>query len=322
MTPETMRAAAFDKFGGPEVIHTETLPTPKLSAREVLIEVKTAGVGVWEPSLVRGEWGDGEAGFPRVLGADGAGVVIDVGDKVKGFKPGDRVYGWGFDNKKGGFFAEYIALDEDKVARIPEPLTFDQAGALAVDGITALEGLEELKVEEGDSIIIIGASGGVGHCAVQLARRMGLHVFAVASGSDGVSLCRRLGCDEVVDGKRDDVVGAARTFRPDGYDGALVLAGQEDGWESVLKLVQRRGRVVYPNGVEPEPKAPEGIKLKVYDGIPTPKMFERLNALVERDAGIPFHVEVSRSFPLEEASVAMKEVEQHHVGKIELRVRD
>jgi len=315
-----MKAAAFEQFGGPEVIRTQALPTPQPSPREVLIEVKTAGVGVWEPSLMRGEWGDGQAGFPRVLGSDGAGIVVAAGDKVKGFKPGDRVYGWGFDSKKGGFFAEYIALAEDKVARIPDSLTFDQAGALAVDGITALEGLEELKVDEGGSIIIIGASGGVGHLALQLARRMGLHVLAVASGDDGVSLCRRLGCDAVVNGKQDDVEKAARELRPDGYDGALVLAGRDDGWTGVLELVQRRGRIVYPIGVEPEPKAPSGLKVKTYDGIPTPKMFERLNALIERDAGIPFHVEVSRSYPLEEASQAMREVEQHHVGKIELRV--
>jgi NADPH:quinone reductase-like Zn-dependent oxidoreductase len=317
-----MKAAAIDRFGGPEVMHTELLPTPKPSQREVLIEVKCAGVGVWEPSLMRGEWGDGQAGFPRVLGSDGSGVVVEIGDKVKGLKPGDRVYGYGIDSQKGGFFAEFVALSEDKVTKIPGSLTFDQAGALAIDGITGLVGLAELKVQEGGSIIIIGASGGIGHLAVQLARRMGLHVLAVVSGSDGMSLCRRLGCDAVVDGKRDDVEKAAREFRPDGYAGALVLAGREDRWQGVLELVNRRGRIVYPNGVEPEPKAPSGVKVKAYDGIVTPKMFERLNALIEKDAGVPFHVEVSRSFPLEQAAVAMKEVEQHHVGKIELRVAD
>jgi len=320
MLPETMKAAAIDKFGGPEVIHTETVPTPKLSDREVLIQVYVAGVGVWDPYLVSGQLGDGEAGFPRVFGSDGAGTVVAVGAKVRSLKPGDPVYGWGFDNRKGGFFAEYVAIPEDKVAKIPDGLSLEEAGGLAVDGITALEGLDELKVKEGATLIIIGASGGAGHLACQLARRRGVRVFAVASGPDGVELCQRLGCEAAVDGKAGDVVDRAKQLCPEGYDGALVFAGKDDRWQPLLALLKKHTKVVYPNGVDPEPKAPPRVKAKSYDGVSTPKMFERLNELIE--AGRPaFHVTLAHVYPLDEAATALREVEQHHVGKLALRVR-
>src|SRR5439155_19169998 len=118
---------------------------------------------------------------------------------------------------------------------------------------------DSLKLKSGESILIFGASGGIGHLAVQLARRMGARVLAVGSGNDGVALLKRLGADAVVDGHKDDVAAVARQFAPDGLDAALLTAGGKQA-DRTLQALRDGGRVAYPNGVEPEPKARAGIK--------------------------------------------------------------
>ena len=200
--PETMKAAAIDRFGGPEVIHTRSLPVPKPGEYEVLIQLDTAGIGVWDPYVREGEIPTGEQRFPRVIGNDGAGTVVAAGDRVTRFRIGERVYAYSMD---GGFYAEYVAVNEDNVAPIPPGVEPDEAGALGADGITALRGLDdELRLQAGETLMIFGASGGIGHIAVQLAKRMGARVLAIASGSDGVDLVRRLGADAAVDGRHQD----------------------------------------------------------------------------------------------------------------------
>ena len=156
-----------------------------------------------------------------MIGNDGAGTVVAAGDRVTRFRVGERVYAYSMD---GGFYAEYVAVNEDNVAPIPPGVEPDEAGALGADGITALRGLDdELRLQAGETLMIFGASGGIGHIAVQLAKRMGARVLAIASGSDGVDLVRRLGADAAVDGRHQDPPAAARAFAPGGLDAALVL---------------------------------------------------------------------------------------------------
>src|SRR5262249_57766568 len=110
-----------------------------------------------------------------------------------------------------GFYAEYVAVHEENVAPIPKGLDPEEAGALGADGVTALRGLaDQLDLRPGERLMVFGASGGVGHIAVQLAKRMGAKVLAVASGPDGVALVKRLGADAAVDGRKDDVASAVR----------------------------------------------------------------------------------------------------------------
>jgi len=140
----------------------------------------------------------GKPNFPYVLGSDGAGTVVAVGQHVSQVRQGDQVYALALANPKGGFHAQYIAVKADQVSRIPRNLTTEQAGAMPVDAITALIGLDDtLGLKRGESIMIFGASGGIGHMAVQLAKRMGARVLAVASGEDGVALAAPAGrgCD-------------------------------------------------------------------------------------------------------------------------------
>jgi NADPH:quinone reductase-like Zn-dependent oxidoreductase len=312
--PQEMKAAAIDRYGGPEVLHTETLPVPRPRRGQVLIRLDAAGVGVWDPYVRSGEFEIGERRFPKVIGNDGAGEVVAVGEGAKRFRLGDRVYAY---SMEGGFYAEYVALDEDAVAPIPPGLSAEEAGALGADGVTAVRGLDdELHLAAGHSLMVYGASGGIGHLAVQLAKRIGARVLAVASGPDGVELVRKLGADAAVDGKRDDVARAARALAPGGLDAALVLVDGES-LGPALETVRKGGRVAYPNGVEPAPRAPKGVKLVAYDGTPGRDAFERLHQLI---AAGPFHVELGRVYRLEEAAKAHREVGEHHLGKLALRV--
>jgi NADPH:quinone reductase-like Zn-dependent oxidoreductase len=312
--PTTMKAAAIDQFGAPDVLRLQSLDVPTPKPNEVLIQLDTAGIGVWDPFVREGELEFGPRSFPFVIGNDGAGTVVALGKNVKRFRVGDRVYAY---TLKGGFYAEYVAVNEDHVAPVPPGLKPEEAGALGADGVTALRGLDdELKLQAGEKLMVFGASGGIGHIAVQLAKRMGAAVFAVASGEDGVELARRLGADVVIDGRRDDVAAAARAFAPEGFDAALVLVNGR-GLNEGLSLMKPDGRVAHPNGVEPVPRAAEGVKVLGYDGTPEREVFERLNRLI---GSAPFHVELGRVYSLDEADRAHREISEHHLGKLALRL--
>src|SRR5712671_5114842 len=318
-TGTTMRAAALDKFGGVETIQMKTLPIPEPGPDEVLLRVESAGVGVWDPYEREGEFAKmsgTKPSFPYVLGSDGAGTVATVGAQVRRFKEGDHAYALALVNPKGGFYAEYAAVKADNVSPIPKKLSVEQAGVMPSDALTALRGLDEiLKLKKGESLMVFGAGGGIGHLAVQLGKRMGARVFAVASGEDGVALAKRLDADVVVNGRKDDVEAAARAFAPDGLDAALVTAGGE-ATDRALLAMRDNGRVAYPNGVMPEPKAPSGVKIQSYDMEPTREQIEKLNRLIESG---PFEVHVARTFPLDKAADAHLELDKHFLGKLALR---
>lgn len=318
--PETMNAMAVDEFGGVDKLTLHELPVPEIRADELLVRVHTAGVGVWDPWERKGGFADrmeGEPSFPYVLGSDGAGVVAAVGADVTDFAVGDRVYGFGALEPRTAFYAEYAAVRADSAARLPAGLDLAQAGAMPADAITALVGLDRvLDLREGEKLLVYGASGGVGHLAVQLAKRMGAEVLAVASGEDGVALVRELGADAAVDGRGGDVAAAVRDFAPDGLDAVLATANG-DSLTQALGGLRPGGRLAWPNGVEPAPRAPEGVSAESYDGEPDAGLFERLNALIE--AG-PFRVVVSRAFPLADAPAAHRALREHYLGKLALDI--
>ena len=129
-----MRAAAIDRFGGPEVLRIHELPVPHLNHDEVLIRLHTSGVGSWDAEMRAGWWPQGEPQFPLVLGTDGAGTVVAKGAHVRRFRDGDTVYAYSFANPKGGFYAQYVVVAAEKVAPTPAGLSLDKAGAIADDG--------------------------------------------------------------------------------------------------------------------------------------------------------------------------------------------
>lgn len=215
---------------------------------------------------------------------------------------------------RGGFYAAYAAVEAEHVAHVPDKLPTDQAGALAWDGLTALTGLDVLELQRGDSLMIFGASGGIGHLALQLARRAGLRVLAVASGNDGLALTRRLGADAVVDGRREDVATAARTFAPTGLDAALITAGGA-GAQHALSALKSDGRVAIPNGVLPVPDVGSGHEPILYDGDRSRTGTDQLNALIESG---PFEVHLAQTFPLADVAKAHRALSVHYCGKLVL----
>ena len=324
MAKDAMRAVAIDRFGGPETLSVKSIPIPEAKADQLLIRVGSAGLGVWDIGEREGfvaEMYGHKPTFPYVLGTEGAGKVAEVGKKVKNFRKGDLVYGltWGT-NPKAGFDAEYVAVDADWVSPIPSSLAIEQAGALMIDGAVALRGLDEiLKLKRNDNLLVFGASGGVGHLAVQIGVRMGAHVFAVASGDDGVKLALRLGAEGAIDGRRGDIAASAKTFASKGFDSALFTASGEAA-DRAVSTVRDGGRVAHPFGLDPALKARSTVRMQGFNGgdywnVMPRALIAKLNTLIE--AG-PFEVEISRTFPLEKVGEAHAALQSHHLGKMAL----
>jgi NADPH2:quinone reductase len=318
--PATMRAAAIDRFGKPDVLKLHVLPVPEIDRSEVLIAIHTAGVGSWDADIRGGWWpGGGRPKFPLVLGTDASGTIVAVGSKVRRFSVGDTVYAYSFSNTKGGFYAEYVVVDADHVGRAPEMLNLKEAGAVATVGVTALQGIDDtLHVKRGENVVIHGASGGVGSLALQFAKMRGARVLATASGRDGTAFVRRLGADAAADARRDDLKAAALAFAPEGIDAVLALAGGKP-LTRLLDAVRRGGRVAFPNGVDPAPRKRPGLSVTPYDGTPGAREFERLGRAIE---AARLKVPIAGAYLLEQAAHAHARVQKGHVlGKIVLRIR-
>lgn len=314
--PKTMRAAAIERFGGPEVLVARELPTPVPRPDDVLIALHTSGAGEWDAWHRQGGDAPAHPHFPMVLGTDGAGLVAACGSKVRRFQEGDEVYA--YDYERRGFYAEYVAVAANHAGRVPPELDLGRAGAIACIGLTALQGVDDaLHVRKGEAVVVHGASGGVGHLAVQFAKARGARVLGTGSGKDGMALVRSMGADEAVDGKHSDLAAAARRFAPEGIDSVLALVGGES-LEHLIGTVHDGGRVAWPNGIEPEPRRRPGIEFLPYDATPGVREFERLGRSVE---AAKLKVHIGAEFPLAAASEAHRRLESGHLlGKMVLRI--
>ncbi len=316
--PKVMRAAAIDGFGGPEVLTLRMLPVPELDEEEALIAVHSAGVGGWDADMRAGWSPSGRTRFPLVLGSDGAGTIAATGSHARHLHIGDEVYSYSFDNAKGGFYAEYVAVAADKVAHKPNVLDLMHAGAIPTTGLTALQGIDDaLRIKPGETVLIHGASGGVGSLAVQFAKLRGAQVIATAKGEDGLEFVRRLGADEAVDVEREDTA-KIRRLVPGGVPAVLALAGGE-ALERCLDAVKSGGRLAYPNGVEPEPKKRPGLRIISYNAEAGVDEFSRLSLAVEQ---AKLQVPIAAAYALADAAKAHERIAAGHVlGKIVLRMR-
>jgi NADPH:quinone reductase-like Zn-dependent oxidoreductase len=210
----SMEAAVRHQYGSADSVKLAEIERPVVKDGEVLVRVRAAGVdrGVWHlmtgrPYLMRiAGVGFGAPKNP-VLGMDVAGVVEAVGTKVTRFQRGDEVFGIG-----AGSFAEYALAREDKLTHKPENLTFEQAATVGISGSTALQALRDHgNVQPGQEVLIIGASGGVGTFAVQIAKALGARVTAVCS-TGKMEMVRSIGADRVIDYTRDDFAASAQRY--------------------------------------------------------------------------------------------------------------
>lgn len=210
----TMKAIVYRCYGGPEVLKLEDIAKPSPSDEQVLVKVRAASANPLEwhylrgmPYIMRGQVGVG-APLNIRLGTDFAGVVESVGRKVTRFKPGDEVFG-GAD----GAFAEYVTVRESRaLAMKPANMNFEQASAVAIAGVTALQALRDKgALQPGQKVLVNGASGGVGTFAVQIAKSMGADVTGVCS-TRNVDLVRSLGADHVVDYKQENFTRLATRY--------------------------------------------------------------------------------------------------------------
>jgi NADPH:quinone reductase len=317
-----MRALAIDHFGGPEVLTVRTIPIPEIKPDQILIRVESAGVGVWDIAERDGRLAKMfgiEPKFPWVLGSEGAGEITAVGGRVSGFRNGDVVYGdiWSRTaTTKTGFYAEYTALNADHAWQVPSTVTIEQAGALLIDGATALRGLDDtLALKSGEKLMIFGASGGLGHLAIQLGKRLGARVFAIASGEDGMALALKLGAEAAVDGHGGNIAASSREFAPNGFDAALITTPGEAA-EKALTLVREGGRAAYPwINQRPAPKAPATIRLSGYNGNIDRALVTKLNKLIESGS---FEVHLDKTFTLGQAVEAYEALSLHHLGRLAL----
>lgn len=243
----SMQAILQDSYGTTDVWRLGETTKPAIASDEVLVQVRAAGMdrGTWHlmtglPFLMRVIGFGFRRPKNRVPGLDVSGVVVAVGSDVTRFRPGDEVFGI-----SRGSYAEYAAAREDKLAHKPTSLTFEQAAVVPVSGLTALQALRDAgRAQSGDRVLVVGASGGVGSYATQLAKAMGAEVTGVASTAK-VDFVRSLGADQVVDYTRSDFADGttrydlildiggnsplARLRRALTANGTLVIVGGESG---------------------------------------------------------------------------------------------
>jgi NADPH:quinone reductase-like Zn-dependent oxidoreductase len=213
-----MQAIVYHTYGTPDVLRLEKVETPTPAADEVLVRVHAASVNAADEHLLRGASllvrmmaGGLNAPKKKILGADIAGVVEAVGSAVTKFKPGDAVYGDVSAARSGGF-AEYAAVPEKFLALKPVNLSFEEAAAVPIAGMTALQGLRDKgQLQAGQKVLITGASGGVGSFAVQIAKAFGAEVTATCS-TGKMEMVRALGADHVIDYTREDVTKGGQRY--------------------------------------------------------------------------------------------------------------
>ncbi|MEU6878181.1 NAD(P)-dependent alcohol dehydrogenase [Streptomyces sp. NPDC046712] len=315
-----MKAIVQDRYGSAEVLEFKDIETPVPKDREVLVRVHAASVNARDWHLMRGDpyLARLVLGVRRpkakILGTDFAGRVEAVGPGVTRLRPGDEVFG-----EAEGAFAEYMCASEDVVERRPANLTFEQAAAVPLAGTTALMGLRDLgRVQQGQKVLINGASGGVGTFAVQIAKALGADVTGVCS-TRNVDLVRSLGAERVVDYTQEDF-----TTGPERYDLVFDLVGNRSLAE-YRRALSPTGTLVLSGGGVFEGGSlvgPMGLLLKgqvlspfvrhrllVLSASPGAEKLAALRDLAESGSITPV---IDRTYPLSEVAEAIRYVEIEH----------
>ncbi|MFD4596458.1 NADP-dependent oxidoreductase [Streptomyces sp. NPDC058464] len=303
------KAYVYTRHGGPETEAFAELDRPVPGPGELLVAVRAAGVNPVDWKL-RGGFrrpGEGEARFPVVLGSEAAGVVEEIGEGVTGFATGDEVFG----NTAGGAFAEYALLQASVTAHKPAALSFADAATLPVAAATAYDGVRQLDLPEGATLLVTGAGGGVGAAVLQIAHAWGLRVVGVASAAKK-GVVESLGAVHVASGP--GLADRVRAAAPRGVDGVYDLVGGEVLAEAAGLLADRTKLITA--GAPPETVAALGGAR--VERARTAAVLDEVAELVVAGELDPH---VSQTFPLDRADEALRAVEDGHaLGKIVIEV--
>ena len=326
-----MQAIVQDTYGSTDVLELRDVATPAPKDGEVLVRVHAAGLdrGVWHvmtglPYLIRVVVPTLGLRRPKVpvRGMDLAGRVEAVGGHVTRFEPGDAVFGW----SDAGSYAQYVSVPEDHLAPMPATLDFEQAAAVPISGFAALQGLRDVgEVQPGQKVLVIGAAGGVGSFAVQIAKAFGARVTGVASTTQ-LDLVRAIGADEVIDYTRDDVTDGTRH-----WDLILDTAGHRSlsrlrralSPGGTLVIVGSEGRGRWMGGFDRNLRAVAlsrlvGQRLRMLASTPRQEDLQTLRELLQAGKVTPV---IDRTFPLGEVPEAIGHmVAGHGRGKVVITI--
>jgi NADPH:quinone reductase-like Zn-dependent oxidoreductase len=314
-TPATamMKAVVLREYGGTSTLHYEEAPRPEPKADEVLIRVVAASVNPVDVAIRSGKYAEYfHTTLPLIPGMDAAGVVEKAGSKISTLKAGDPVYAF-FTLRGEGGYAEFALAKENEVARRPSSITYEQAAAVPAAGSTAWQALvDAAKLSEGQTVLIHGGSGGVGHMAIQIAKARGARVVATASTVNQEFL-KKLGADQAIDytkTKFEDVV----------KDVDVVLDAV--GGDTLTRSygVVKKGGIIVTIADEPDQKTLDahGIRGVAISAAAKSETFAHLTRLIEDKKLRPV---VTQVFPLSEVAKAQDQIATRHTrGKIVLRI--
>ena len=304
------KAYAYTRYGGPETETFVDVDRPSPGPGQILVAVRAAGVNPVDWKLRTGFRRPGDTGepeFPLVLGNEAAGVVEEVGEGVTGFAAGDAVFG----NTVSGGYAEYALLPAAVTAHLPRELSFTDAAVLPVAAATAYDGIRQLGLPAGATLLVTGAGGGVGVAAVQIARAFGLRVIGTASEGKK-EFVERLGAVHIAPGP--ELAARVRAVAPEGVDGVYDLVGGEVLQEAAA-LLTGRSRLISAGAAQEEIERLGGARVA---RARTAAVLDEVARLVVRGDLDPH---ISRTFLLERAGEALRAVEEGHArGKVVIEV--
>lgn len=309
-----MRALAVTAFGtAPEVVD---IAIPEPANAEVRVRVHAASINGFDLAVANG-YLDGmmEHRFPVVLGKDFAGTIDAVGEGVVDFQVGDRVFGVATKPYLGdGSFAEYVTVPTSVgIAVLPEQLEFLEGAALGLAGVTAIAIIEAADIRPGQTVLISGATGGVGNQVVQLAAKSGARVLATARTAEGKALVTAFGAATTL-GYTDDVATAVRAAHPDGIDVVVHLAGDP---AALLATVRNGGRFVSTLTGSPGQLPSEHMTVIPVAADPRSRALWRA---ARHEADGTTRVQIHATYPLDEAAAALAAFSGGTVGKIVITV--
>ena len=319
-----MKAAQFDKYGGPEVITIREVPIPTPSESQCLVEVHAATINPFDYKVRRGYMKDGmPLKLPLTIGGNLSGVITKLGSEVTDFKVRDEIFGQSYAFGGGsGAIAEYAVCNTDNIALKPKNIDHIQAGSLPLVGVSAIQALEQyINLQKGQKILIHGGAGGIGSIAIQLAKHIGAYVATTVAGND-TEFVKSLGADEVIDYKQ--------SLRPDGlksedfsqvlkdFDAVFDTVGGEVADKS-FKVLKKGGILVSMLG-EPSKDLATQYQVKVIgqNTETNSKNLSRLTELVEQGVIKP---QVDKVFPLDQTREAFEYAENSHPkGKVVIEI--